>query len=92
MYALRVESGIWHLGGMVISVDEACKMLGCKRRRLFQLLADGTLERAPRYGREIRIYVDSVERALARPTVSARKSRKRLPSAPPLIAPGDIQI
>lgn len=78
---------------MVVSVDEACQMLGCKRRRLFQLLADGTIERAPRYGREIRIYRDSVERALARPAKSTghRSKRKRVVEVP-LITAADVQI
>lgn len=49
---------------LVMSVEQVCEVLGCKRRRVFQLLADGTLERAPRYGRALRIYTASVERAL----------------------------
>jgi hypothetical protein len=51
-------------------------MLGCSRSRVFQLLRAGTLERAPRYGRALRIYQDSVERALARTVEPARAKRK----------------
>jgi excisionase family DNA binding protein len=58
----------------VLSVDATAAKLGCSRRRVFQLLADGTLERAPRYGREIRIFEASVDRAL---TPTPTKSRKR---------------
>ena len=50
---------------MVLSVAQVCEMLGCSRSRVFELLADGTLERAPRYGRQIRIYTASVEKALS---------------------------
>lgn len=65
---------------MVISVERAAEMLGCKRRRVFQLLADGTLERAPRYGRELRIYTASVERALQPLPVNRRKQRAPSPA------------
>lgn len=39
-------------------------MLGCKRSKIFELLRKGILERAPRYGRDLRIYRVSVEKAL----------------------------
>lgn len=55
-------------------------MLGCKRRRVFQLLANGTLERAPRFGRAIRIYKASVERALTWPTPKRRAPRPHSPA------------
>jgi excisionase family DNA binding protein len=65
---------------VVVSVEQVCEMLGCKRRRVFQLLSDGTLERAPRYGRQIRIYRASVERALMpRAPERARKRRVKAP-------------
>lgn len=59
---------------MVVSVEQAAQTLGCSRRRVFQLLADGTLERAPRYGRSLRIYTASVVRALT-PRGKAAKKR-----------------
>lgn len=60
----------------VLSVEQAAEILGCKRRRVFQLLADGTLERAPRFGRSLRIYRASVDRALA-PTPARRRAARR---------------
>lgn len=63
----------------VLSIAQVCETLGCKRRRVFQLLADGTLDRAPRYGRDLRIYRASVERALM-PTPAKRRAPRR-PSA-----------
>lgn len=77
-------SGIWHPARMVVSVEQAAQQLGCKRRRVFQLLADGILEKAPRYGREIRIYTASVERALAPTATQRRKARGVGPIAPRL--------
>ncbi len=59
-----------------LSVDQACEILGCKRRRLFQLLKAGIIERAPRYGRSLRIYRDSIDRALTPPS-DARKRKVR---------------
>jgi excisionase family DNA binding protein len=64
---------------LTYSVEEAGNVLGCKRRRVFQLLADGTLERAPRYGREIRIFASSVERALRPVAENGRKRRVTKP-------------
>ncbi len=68
------------------SVLEAAERLGCKRRKVFELLASGLLERAPRYGRQIRIYSDSVDAALARPAGAERRSRKRKSLAPKIDA------
>lgn len=62
-----------------MSIEAVCERLGCKRRRVFQLLADGTLERAPRFGRSLRIYAASVDRALAPP--EPKKGRKKRASA-----------
>lgn len=61
----------------VVSVEAVCEILGCKRRRVFQLLADGTLERAPKFGRSLRIYRASVDRALSPPAPRARRARGR---------------
>jgi excisionase family DNA binding protein len=64
-----------------MSIEAVCERLGCKRRRVFQLLADGTLERAPRFGRSLRIYAASVDRALAPPEPKKRRApRRRSPS------------
>lgn len=60
------------------SVEQVCEVLGCSRRRVFQLLADGTLERAPRFGKALRIFRASVDRALA-PT-PAKRRKARMPS------------
>lgn len=65
---------------MVLSLDEVMQLLGCGRSKVFELLAQGVLEQAPRYGRNVRIYRDSVERALARPTKKGRKPRAPRPS------------
>jgi excisionase family DNA binding protein len=61
----------------VMSVQQVAAKLGCKRTMVFQLIHRGVLEKAPRFGREIRIYSDSVDAALARPEAAERKSRKR---------------
>lgn len=58
-----------------MSVEQVCERLGCKRRQVFQLLADGVLERAPRYGRSLRIFAASVDRALVPEKKQRRKQR-----------------
>lgn len=64
----------------VVTWQEAARLLGCGKTRLFELLAQGVLERAPRYGRSLRIFRASVERALFAPRKPGRK--KRHASAP----------
>ncbi len=66
---------------MVCSVEQAGEQLGCSRRKVFQLLRMGVLERAPRYGKQIRIYKDTVDRAQARPEGKAAR-KPRLAVAP----------
>lgn len=51
----------------LLDVDEAAARLHCSRRRVFQLLADGTLVRGPCYGKRTVITLESVEAALAPP-------------------------
>lgn len=65
------------MSGMVetLSVEQVGERLGCSRRRVFQLIADGTLEKAPRYGRSIRILAASVDRALT-PRPSKRRAKR----------------
>ncbi len=53
-------------------------MLGCKRSRGFELIKTGVLEAAPRYGRRVRVFRDSVARALERgPEVKPRPAKRR---------------
>lgn len=56
-----------------MSIEDACAMLGCKKRRLAYLLKEGSLESARRVGRERRITKASVERLLNQRS----KGRKR---------------
>lgn len=55
-----------------LSLAEVCEALGCQRSKVFELLADGTLTRAPKYGRGVRIYAASVARALEPKKTRAR--------------------
>ncbi|WP_375765672.1 helix-turn-helix domain-containing protein [Archangium gephyra] len=48
----------------LLDVDEAATRLRCSRRRVFELLADGTLARGPKYGRRTVITAESVADAL----------------------------
>lgn len=61
----------------VMSLQEVQDMMGCGRTKVFELLANGTLEQAPRYGRNIRIYRDTVLKALER---TRRRTRRAQPS------------
>lgn len=74
----------------VLSIAQVCELLGCSRSRVFELLADGVLDRAPRFGRSLRIYTDSVLAAVARPT--PRKARKRKVPGPPPYNPANVRI
>lgn len=79
--------------GPTLTVEQVGLILGCRRRRVFQLLAEGILERAPRYGRALRILTTSVERALRPPEPKKRGARRAaLSEAPPLLNPRDISL
>lgn len=61
-----------------VSVEQACELLGCKRRQLFKLLAAGTISAAPRLGRKLRIFRESIARAQSpEPESHGRKRRSR---------------
>jgi excisionase family DNA binding protein len=60
-----------------MSVDEVGEVLGCGRSRVFELLKAGVLERAPRFGRRLRVLRASVDRALTSPRESAKTARRR---------------
>ena len=60
---------------IAMTIEQVCETLGCKRTRVFQLLRNGTLVRAQRFGRQIRILTESVESALRGPQTHAPKKR-----------------
>jgi excisionase family DNA binding protein len=67
---------------LVLTVLEAAEVLRCSRTRVFQLLADGTLVRARRYGRQTVIIAESVYQALEVPSpapLKPKRVRKRGP-------------
>lgn len=59
------------------SVDQVATRLGCSGRQVFRLLRAGKLERAPRFGKEIRILSASVDLALLGGASKSRRSRQR---------------
>lgn len=63
-----------------LTVDEAAALLRCGRRRVFELIADGTLTKAPRYGRHTVVTTESVHAALEAPVEDAPKKRVRFRS------------
>lgn len=67
---------------LTMTIEQVCESLGCKRTRVFQLLRDGTLDRAPRFGRSLRIMSESVERAVRGPQKSNPKRLRAVGAAP----------
>lgn len=49
---------------LVLPIDEVCTMLHCGRTRVFELIADGTLVRAPKFGKKTVVLAESVFAAL----------------------------
>ncbi|WAM23477.1 helix-turn-helix domain-containing protein [Myxococcus sp. NMCA1] len=72
--ALRAQSSTQNASA--VSQARASEMLGCKRSQVFNLLAQGRLERAPKVGRSVMITVASIEALLAEGT--PRKDNSRL--------------
>lgn len=59
-----------------VTVEEAAELLHCGRSRVFELLADGRLQRGPKFGRQTVITRESVE-ALARGEETEKPKRRR---------------
>jgi hypothetical protein len=65
---------------LLLTVLEAAATLRCSRARIFQLLADGTLVRGNRYGRQTVILAESVFEAAevaADPVKRVRRRKER---------------
>lgn len=63
----------------LLTVEEVARMLFCSKRRVFELLADGTLVRAKKFGRKTVIVADSVYAALeAAQPADVPRPRRRL--------------
>jgi excisionase family DNA binding protein len=58
-----------------VSVAQACKLLGCGKSRIYELLAKEELEAAPKVGRERRLQLKSV-RALQNQVSGAPAARR----------------
>lgn len=70
------------VGVETVSWEQAGEILGCRRSRVFELLASGDLERAPRIGKEIRIFRASIDRLLLNGLSVGETKRKRRTKLP----------
>lgn len=78
---------------LAVPVSVAAERLGCSRSRVFQLLRMGVLEKAPKLGREIRIYTASVTSALTKPEPTrGRKARTAKRLTPPPVSLSNIRL
>jgi hypothetical protein len=68
------------IDGPTVTIDRAAELLYCSRARAWQLLAQGVITRAPRYGRRTVVTTESVHAAAlgvteAPPTPRPRRRR-----------------
>lgn len=68
------------IDGPTVTIDRAAELLHCSRARAWQLLAQGVIMRAPRYGRRTVVTTESVHAAAlgmteAPPTPRPRRRR-----------------
>lgn len=77
----------------VLTVVEAAETLRCSERRVWGLIADGVLSKAPSYGKRTLVYAESVFEALERAyhPGPGRKRKPRKPQ-PEKINPKDVVI
>lgn len=75
-----------------VSMVEVCELLGCGKTRVFELLAEGVLQRAPKFGRRLRIMRGSVLAALLTPPPGAKGPKARRPRAPVCWELSDVPI
>lgn len=64
----------------LVSIEIVMAALGCSRSRVYELLADGTLDRGPKFGRRTLITAASVRSAIHSGPVgpAPTKSRRRV--------------
>ncbi|WP_147468227.1 hypothetical protein [Corallococcus interemptor] len=79
--ALRAQSAT--LNALAMPLDRAAEMLGCKRSQVFNLLAHGRLDRAPKVGRSAMITVASIEALLSEGFLRKGNTRARRPDQQP---------
>ncbi|WP_147447153.1 hypothetical protein [Corallococcus sp. CA054B] len=82
--ALRIPSASQNTSS--VTLERASAMLGCKRSQVFNLLAQGRLERAPKVGRSAMIMVASIEALLAEGVPRKGNTRVRSKSRRPRAA------
>jgi len=59
------STGLGHEEPLIVKPREACKMLSCSHKKLYQLLADGELQ-SFRMGSSRKVVVDSIRQLIAR--------------------------
>lgn len=67
------------LDGPTITVQRAGEILHCGRTKVFELVADGHIRTAPRFGRRATVYTEDVTR-LALEGIPTRGRRRRAPA------------
>ena len=70
------STGLGNLEPLIVKPRQACQMLSCGRKRLYQLLAEGTLE-SFKDGRSRKITVSSIKRHIANRVASAGSTLRR---------------
>lgn len=60
-----------------VTREEAQRILGCSRSKVFELLRAGVLEAAPRFGRSLVIFRASVDAALLGEATGGQRRRRR---------------
>ena len=70
------RTGLGDLESLIVKPRDACKMLSCSRKRLYQMLAHGDLE-SFKDGRSRKITVNSIKRHIASRLASGRSPIKR---------------
>jgi excisionase family DNA binding protein len=70
------DTQLFHVAPLIVKPRDACKMLSCSHKKLYQLLADGELESFTD-GRSRKITVTSIKRHIDARLASARSALKR---------------
>ena len=74
------STGLGDLGGaLVVKPRQACRLLDCGHKRLYQLLAEGQLE-SFKDGRSRKITVESIRRYIARGLAAPGGSNLKRPA------------
>lgn len=84
--------GVQMSDGPTVTIARAAELLHCGRTRVFELIASGQIEVAPKFGRKTVVVTESVLRALTAGPRRQGRRRKMSVEMPPILRPESYDL